>query len=180
MAYGVVHTTNLSGCDNYSFQHTADIENGILVAKGELVTGERQVYQAVLDAKKPAYLVANPAWNYDDSTYAKKQEDAYINKANKAFRVYELKPDKKFAITSYSIVNGNDTAEIAVGDTLGVNTAGKLDKSVSDSALLVKVESIDNYGFTYAVGSAGSVDTGAKMVTVRVIQNESVTSIKED
>ena len=169
MAYGVVYTTNLSGCNNYSFQHTADIENGTLVAKGELVTGERQVYQAVLDATKPAYLVANPAWNYDDSTYAKKQEDSYINKAGKAFRVYELKPEKKFAITSYSVVNGDS---VAVGDTLGVNAQGKLDKTVTDSALLVKVEVIDNYGFTYAVGSASNVSTGAKMITVRVLQNE--------
>ena len=39
MAYGVVHTTNLSGCDNYSFQYTADIENGALVAKGDLIEG---------------------------------------------------------------------------------------------------------------------------------------------
>lgn len=172
MAYGVVYTTNLSGCDNYSFQHTADIENGTLVAKGELVEGERQVYKVDMDNKKPSYLVAHPAWNYDDSTYAKKQEDAYINKAGKAFRVYELKPEKKFAITSYSIEKG-DT--VVVGDTLGVTTSGKLKKNETGSALQVKVEAIDNYGFKYAVGSAGNVSTGAKMVTVRVIKNEAVT-----
>ena len=172
MAYGVVYTTNLSGCNNYSFQHTADIENGTLVAKGELVDGERQIYKAELDASKPAYLVAHPAWNYDDSTYDKKQEDAYINKANKAFRVYELKPEKKFAITSYSIYNGESVYDtVAKDDVLGVNAKGQLDKSVADSALLVKVEAVDNYGFAYAVGSAGKVTTGAKMVTVRVIQN---------
>ena len=168
MAYGVVHTTNLSGCDNYSFQYTADIENGALVAKGALVEGERQIYTAVLDAKEPAYLVANPAWNYDDSTYAKKQEDAYINKAGKAFRVYELKANKKFAITSYSIVGGDD---VAIGDELGVTAAGKLSKAVTDSALIVKVTAIDNYGFAYAVGSAGTVDTTVKMVTVEVVKN---------
>lgn len=168
MAYGVVHTTNLSGCDNYSFQYTADIENGTLVAKGDLVAGERQVYQAVLDASKPAFLVANPAWNYDDSTYAKKQEDAYINKAEKAFRGYELKPNKKFAITSYSIVDGET---VAVGDELGVDATGKLSKAVTDSALIVKVEAIDNYGFAYAVGSNGTVDTANKMVTVMVVKN---------
>ena len=168
MAYGVVHTTNLSGCDNYSFQYTADIENGALVAKGALVEGERQIYTAVLDAKEPAYLVANPAWNYDDSTYAKKQEDAYINKANKAFRVYELKANKKFAITSYSIVGGDD---VKIGDELGVTAAGKLSKAVTDSALIVKVTAIDNYGFAYAVGSAGTVDTTVKMITVEVVKN---------
>ena len=168
MAYGVVHTTNLSGCDNYSFQYTADIENGALVAKGDLIEGERQIYTAVLDAKEPAYLVANPAWNYDDSTYAKKQEDAYINKAGKAFRVYELKANKKFAITSYSIVDGET---VKVGDELGVTAAGKLSKAVTDSTLIVKVTAIDNYGFPYAVGSAGTVDTTVKMVTAEVVKN---------
>lgn len=172
MAYGVVYTTNLSGCDNYSFQHTADIENGTLVAKGELVEGERQIYQVVLDPKKPSYLVAHPAWRYDDSTYGKKQEDAYINRKGKAFRVYELKPEKKFAITSYSIDGGGE--DIAVGDTLGVTNAGKLKKDETESALQVKVEAVDNYGFKYAVGSAGDVTTGAKMVIVRVIKNTEV------
>ena len=168
MAYGVVHTTNLSGCDNYSFQYTADIENGALVAKGDLIEGERQIYAAVLDAKEPAYLVAHPAWNYDDSTYAKKQEDAYINEAGKAFRVYELKANKKFAITSYSIVGGET---VKVGDELGVTAAGKLSNAVTDSALIVKVTAIDTYGFPYAVGSAGTVDTTVKMVTVEVVKN---------
>ncbi len=168
MAYGVVHTTNLSGCDNYSFQYTADIENGALVAKGDLIEGERQIYAAVLDAKEPAYLVANPAWVYDDSTYAKKQEDAYINKAGKAFRVYELKANKKFAVTSYSIVGGET---VKIGDELGVTAAGKLSNAVTDSALIVKVTAIDNYGFPYAVGSAGTVDTTVKMVTVEVVKN---------
>lgn len=168
MAYGVVHTTNLSGCDNYSFQHTADIENGALVAKGDLIEGERQIYAAVLDAKEPAYLVANPALVYDDSTYAKRQEDAYINKAGKAFRVYELKANKKYAITSYSIVGGES---VKVGDELGVTAAGKLSNAVTDSALIVKVTAIDTYGFPYAVGSAGTVDTTVKMVTVEVVKN---------
>lgn len=168
MAYGVVYTTNLSGCDNYSFQSAADIENGTLVAKGALVEGERQIYQAVLDASEPAYLVANPAWIYDDSTYAKKQEDAYINKAGKAFRVYELKANKKFAVTAYSVVGG-DT--VKVGDTLGVGADGKLSNAVTDSALTVKVTAIDKYGFPYAVGSAGTVNTTVKMITVEVVKN---------
>ena len=168
MAYGVVYTTNLSGCDNYSFQSAANIENGTLVAKGALVEGERQIYTAVLDAKEPAYLVANPALVYDDSTYSKRQEDAYIIEAGKAFRVYELKANKKFAITSYSIVGGEN---VKVGDTLGVGADGKLSTAVTDSALIVKVTAIDNYGFPYAVGTAGTVDTTVKMVTVEVVKN---------
>jgi hypothetical protein len=167
--YGVVHTTNLSGCDNYSFQSTINVENGALVSKGELISGEREIYSAGTDETKPAYLVAHPAWSYDDS-YAKNQnEDQYINLAGKAFRVYELKPNKKFKITNYSIT---DTAgSLAVGSIVNV-TGGKLTTAtVATSVFVGKVIAIDTYGFSYAVGSTGSVDTTTKMVTIEVVKN---------
>ena len=166
--YMVVETTALHDSVCFSLQATKDIENGAIVGKGDLVTGETSIYNALDDYAGGMYLVANPAWNYDDSTYLRAQEDAYINVANKAFRVYELKANKKFAITSYSVVNGD---AVVVGDELGVDATGKLDKTVADSALIVKVTAIDNYGFAYAVGSAGTVNTNAKMITVEVVKN---------
>lgn len=44
--YNVVETTNMWGSKCLSFQATSDIENGMLVAKGDLVTGETDIYTA--------------------------------------------------------------------------------------------------------------------------------------
>lgn len=165
MAYGVVHTSNISGrC--YSFVHTADIENGYLVSKGELATGEREIYQAGFETTAPAFLVANPAWNYDDATYAKKQEDAYINVANKAFRVYELNKYDRFKVSAVSV----DGSDIAVGDAVGMSATGKITKDAT-STFKGKVIAIDNYGFGYAVGSAGTIDTTSTFYLIEVEAN---------
>ena len=156
MAYGVVHTSNISGrC--YSFVHTADIENGYLVSKGELATGEREIYQAGFETTAPAFLVANPAWNY---------EDAYINVANKAFRVYELNKYDRFKVSAVAV----DGSDIAVGDAVGMSATGKITKDAT-STFKGKVIAIDNYGFGYAVGSAGTIDTTSTFYLIEVEAN---------
>ena len=163
--YGVVHTSNISGrC--YSFVHTADIENGYLVSKGELATGEREIYNAGFATDAPAFLVANSAWVYDDSTYAKKQENAYINVANKAFRVYELNKYDRFKVSAVAI----DGSDIAVGDSVGMSATGKITKDAT-STFVGKVIAIDTYGFNYNVGSAGQVDTSDKFYLIEVVAN---------
>lgn len=163
--YGVVHTSNISGrC--YSFVHTADIENGYLVSKGELATGEREIYNAGFDTSAPAFLVANPAWVYDDATYAKKQENAYINVANKAFRVYELNKYNRFKVSAVTV----DGSDIAVGDSVGMSATGKITKDAT-STFVGKVIAIDTYGFNYNVGSAGQVDTSDKFYLIEVVSN---------
>ena len=165
MAYGVVHTSNISGrC--FSFVNTTDIENGYLVSKGDLATGEREIYQAGFETTAPAFLVANPAWVYDDSTYAKKQEDAYINVANKAFRVYELNKYDRFKVSAVAV----DGSDIAVGDKVGMSATGKITKDAT-SAFEGKVIAVENYGFGYAVGSAGTVDTTSTFYLIEVVAN---------
>ena len=135
MAYGVVHTTNLHGCDIYNFQSKKDIENGSLITMGDLVDGERNIYTANLPATDslataPVYLVANPAWDYDDCKTENQNEKNYINKAGVAFRGYELKPHKRFKITSYSIDPINEDTALAVGQFVGLqNGSGKMKAS---------------------------------------------------
>ena len=41
--YMTVETTNLNGCSCFSLQSDADVENGAIVGKGDLVTGEKSV-----------------------------------------------------------------------------------------------------------------------------------------
>lgn len=187
MVYGVVHTTNLSGCDTYSFQATSDIENGALVTKGDLVNGERDIYVAntpatVTLATEKVYLVANPAWDYDECKITNQNEENYINKAGVPFRVYDLKPTKKFRITNYSI-----TGDVAEGKYVGLSN-GSSKMTVSDdaptgSAFIGVIRNVDTIGFPYAVGSGGepvtvgsenmgyAIDNRATMVTIEVVKN---------
>lgn len=164
--YGVVHTSKISGrC--FSFVHTADIENGYLVSKGELATGEREIYQVGFATDAPVFLVANPAWVYDDSTYAKKNDEAqYINVANKAFRVYELNALDRFEVSGAAI----DGSDIAVGDAVGMSATGKITKDAT-STFKGKVIAITETGFNYNVGSAGQVDTSNKFYLIEVVAN---------
>lgn len=178
--YGVVYTTNLSGCDNYSFQSAVAIENGSLVTKGNLVANEREIYEAVAPATatlatEKVYLVANPAWSYDDS-YAKNQnEDQFINVAGNSFRVYELKANKRFKVTDYSITPIDGTTPVAVGQYVGLaNGSMKPVASVAKpagSAFVGKIIAVDQTGFGYSVGSAGTVNTITKMVLIEVVAN---------
>ncbi len=47
MPYGIFEATNIKG-RNLSFVSTVDIENGQLFHRGELVTGSKDIYNAVL------------------------------------------------------------------------------------------------------------------------------------
>lgn len=86
-----VETTNVYGCPCFSLQSTVDVQNGAVVGKGDLVTGESSIYAALDDYSDGIYLVANPAWSYDTSRQVNQNEENYINKAGIPFRVYGLK-----------------------------------------------------------------------------------------
>lgn len=188
MAYGVVHTTNLDGCETYDFQATSNIENGSLITKGNLVTGERNIYVAGTPATatlatEKVYLVANPAWDYDESRSTNQNEENYIIKAGTTFRAYELKPNKKFALSSYSITGTDLAAGQFVGLTNGAVKVTATAAAPDDSAFVGVIRYIDNLGFAYAVGSGGTPTTigtenmgyaaenRASMVTIEVVKN---------
>ena len=150
--YMTVETTNLNGCACFSLQSTADVQNGAIVGKGDLVTGEKSVYEALDDYSNGMYLVANPAWSYNDTSATDQNEEDFINKAGVAFRVYELKKDRKFKIG-----NLPETVTLAVGDFVEF-TAGAYAKATDDTKL--KVIDVEEIGFPYCVGSAGVKVTG--------------------
>ena len=59
--YMVAESTLLTGARIFSLQSTKDIQNGAIVGKGDLVTGEKSVYTATDDYTNGMYLVVNPA-----------------------------------------------------------------------------------------------------------------------
>ena len=148
MSYMVVETTLVDGARLFSLQSTKDLQNGAIVGKGDLVTGEREIYNALDDATGGKYLVANPAFSYDDSRIVNQNEENYINKKGIAFRAYRLEKDMK-----YKISNVDET--FSVGDYVKYNaTAGKYEKDSSNASGL-KVVAVEEVGFPYCIGSIG-------------------------
>lgn len=153
MSYMVVETTLVDGARLFSLQSTKDLQNGAIVGKGDLVTGEREIYNAIDDVTGGKYLVANPAWSYDDSRLVNQNEENYINKKGIAFRAYRLEKDMK-----YKISNVDET--FSVGDYVKYNaTAGKYEKDSSNASGL-KVVAVEEVGFPYCIGSIGAKVVG--------------------
>lgn len=149
----VAESTNLTGARIFSLQATKDLQNGAIVGKGELVTGEDQIYTALDAYTDGMYLALNPAWSYDDSRKVNQNEENYVNKANAPFRAYRLEKDMKF-----KIYNIPETFE--VGDTVKYDaTAGKYVKDTDTDASL-KVEAIEENGFPFCIGSYGVTVAG--------------------
>ena len=153
MSYMVVETTLVDGARLFSLQSTKDLQNGAVVGKGDLVTGEREIYNAIDEVTDGKYLVANPAWSYDDSRLVNQNEENYINKKGIAFRAYRLEKDMK-----YKISNIDET--FSVGDYVKYNaTAGKYEKDSSNASGL-KVVAVEEVGFPYCIGSIGAKVVG--------------------
>ena len=153
MSYMVVETTLVDGARLFSLQSTKDLQNGAVVGKGDLVTGEREIYNAIDEVTDGKYLVANPAWSYDDSRLVNQNEENYINKKGIAFRAYRLEKDMK-----YKISNVDET--FSVGDYVKYNaTAGKYEKDSSNASGL-KVIAVEEVGFPYCIGSIGAKVVG--------------------
>ena len=153
MSYMVVETTLVDGARLFSLQSTKDLQNGAVVGKGDLVTGEREIYNAIDEVTDGKYLVANPAWSYDDSRLVNQNEENYINKKGIAFRAYRLEKDMK-----YKIYNVDET--FSVGDYVKYNaTAGKYEKDSSNASGL-KVVAVEEVGFPYCIGSIGAKVVG--------------------
>ena len=153
MSYMVVETTLVDGARLFSLQSTKDLQNGAVVGKGDLVTGEREIYNALDDVTDGKYLVTNPAWSYDDSRLVNQNEENYINKKGIAFRAYRLEKDMK-----YKISNVDET--FSVGDYVKYNaTAGKYEKDSSNASGL-KVVAVEEVGFPYCIGSIGAKVVG--------------------
>lgn len=176
--YNVVETTKVSGrC--YDFIYNADIENGSLVAKGDIVDGERNIYTAEIPtATDEVFLVANPAWDYCECRSTNQNEENYINVANKVFRAYKLKKHDKFGVESYGITGGD---AISIGDyvtvdgtTVKLNSVGASEPTLASTGFVGKVTEIEEYGFAYCTGTAGNVGTTGKKVVIEVVKNATV------
>lgn len=148
--YMTVETTLIPNTVCFSFQSNVDVENGAIVGKGDLVTGEDSIYTALDDYSDGMYLVANPAWSYDTSHITNQNEENFINEAGIPYRVYKLVKDDKYKI-------GNTSAELEEGNFVEFKDGAYVK---SESATKLKVVKIEEVGFPYYIGQYGSLVTG--------------------
>ena len=171
MSKGIFESTNISG-KNLSFVSTVELENGMLVHKGDLIEGSKDVYEALIPTastinSQPVYVVGNPAWNYDTSSSVNQNEDNYVIKAGTVFRVYSLKPTDKFGIADYGI-NGTPVVGEFVG--LQANSAKPVAAATAPGTAFVgKVIQEVDMGHEYFVGMP--VDNRTKKIRIEVVKN---------
>lgn len=144
-SYMVAESTLLTDARIFSMQSTKDVQNGAIVGKGDLVTGEREVYTALDDVTGGMYLVLNPAWSYESGA-TKQNEENFVNKAGIAFRAYRLEKDMKYKIS-------NVAETFAVGDEVQYDAA--TEKYVAGTDTGLKVVAVEEVGFPYCIGSIG-------------------------
>ena len=171
MSYGIFESTKITG-GNFSFLSTVDLENGMLIHKGGLVPGSKDIYEALIPtaaniANEPVYVVGDPAWNYDTSSAINQNEDQYIVKAGMVFRCYGLKPTDKFGIADYGI----DGTPV-VGEYVGLlNDSAKpiASATVPSGAFVGRVIQEVDMGHEYFVGKP--IDGRIKKIRIEVVKN---------
>ena len=195
MAYGVVETTKVSGRCFSFYNASTNIENGWVVKKGapkqttvgSTTVDEREIYTvAVPTAKDRVFLVANPAWSYDDSRVVNQNEDNFINVAGVPFRGYALNKDDKFGVSDYTITPVSSETAIAVGDYIGIDGTtmklkdlGTTAPDFTAKAFVGIVREVESYGVELLVGAGlpdGLIGNVGKKVVIEVLQNEDIVS----
>lgn len=166
MAHAVVRTDKMFGTDNrtglwivkYLPSNTATaIDNGNVVVRGALVSGEREIYTATTPTASAALedvvLVATPEVEYDERKYP---IDEFENKAGAPIRAYSLKPGCIFSVTKDAL---GGVASPAVGNVVELAAATKLKvaaSATSGSTQVGKIVAIETVGrFTYYVIQVG-------------------------
>lgn len=181
--HGIAESTKLQGCMNVSFVATEEVDNGSIVANGGLATGHTDVYMASKPtATDKVYIVIHPVYGYDERLTEEKNEDNYTNEAGRIFRTYELKPDRKFKVSSDMITPVNESTPVAVGQYVSANGTYKMVASATaptNAKFVGIIETVEETGFPYFGSSKGVqtddmgyvFDTRIVKVKIRVIQN---------
>lgn len=183
--YGIAETTKVkSVISGHIFSlknNTTDIQNGWFVHKGNLLAGEREIYEAVIPSTAsvkttPVAFVANPAWDYDESRSINQNVSSFINKMGVSFRAYDIENNDLVAVSDYTIDKGALT-ELAVGNYVTAKNSGGIVASAAkpDAAFIGKIIDFDVKGYAIPTGSAGVIDNNTRLAIIEVVQNNEVT-----
>lgn len=160
--YAVVRTDRMEGTgDRNSLisikyiknDEETEIQNGSVLKRGALISGEREVFAgadvAAADALDDVVLVCSPELMYDERL---RNLDDFINEAGKIARAYHLRKGDIFSVTKPAL-DGKASPE--VGDAVELKAGTKLNvaaSATSGSTQVGKIIEIDVVGrYTYYV-----------------------------
>jgi len=168
MAYGVVRTDNMFGTDvrtglvsiKYivttgsgasAVKTETEIENGRILKVGDLMDGEREIFEGVVPAAdselSEVVLIASPEVMYDER---KRNLNEFINVAGKACRGYRLHKGDIFSVTIDAL---DAAATPEVGNVVELQADTKLKvvaSATSGSTTVGRVIAVDVVGrYTY-------------------------------
>jgi hypothetical protein len=180
MAYGVCNLAKVKNDAHvFSFLSTTTaLENGQVVFKGGLVSGEKEIYTAVQPTTaalptESVYIIKAPEINYDESSYVKKQLGQFRTEANVPARGYEVGKNDIVEI-SYDALTLL-AADAVVGNFLiAANASNKLAESATDAGtakFAAKILEIKTIGTMQYVGGNGQIGNQYKMVVAEVVRN---------
>ena len=166
----------------YSVQDAAkEIENGMVGHKGDLVTGEREVYEFVQPttasiAEQALILMANPEVNYEEYKRTDASMLNYALPTGEVGRAYEVDRDDVFEVSN-DMVDAIG-AEVVEGNFVVMQNGSNLLKEVAAPAgtevFVGKITGKRNIGtLTYAgqAGGAAGIGNVIELVEIEVIKN---------
>lgn len=177
--YGVCNLAKIKNSNHvYSFKSADALENGFIVFKGDLVSGEREIYTAVKPATAKlttdsAFIIKAPEILYDESSYTKKQLGAFRTEANIPARGYELVKDDIINV-SYDALTLLSTDAVVGNFLIAANDSYKLTESATDAGtakFVAKILEIKTIGTLQYVGSNGATGNQYKMVVAEIVRN---------
>ena len=103
------------------------VENGELVAIGELVTGEREIHKATdpTSADELIGIVCTPEVIYDESGIGDKDLANFKNEADAVIRVAILQKGDIFSIANDSVSADKEVASTVVAKFMGTEVCGR-------------------------------------------------------
>lgn len=175
--YGVVRLDKVKSVYHgniFSVVHTADLENGQVVKRGNLKAGERELYQVAVPTAKSGNIaiIAAPEVVYDQFLIEKAALENFYTPAGKAVRAYELAKNDIFSV-SYGVLTPKGATPV-VGNYVVADAGVKLkevDTLVGDEGFVGKIIALEKLGVPTVVGQAGVIQRITNLAVIEVISN---------
>lgn len=162
----------------FNVKATEDMQNGQVGHLGDLLEGEREVYEIAkptVDSikEKGLVLIAHSPINYDESKLSSASEQNYAIESGEVVRAYELHEKDIFSVTKEGIdlIGDAPVAGNYVVAQAGSHKLKEVAAIVGDEAFVGKVVRKDVLGTKTVTGQAGVVVRSLEYVVIEIVKN---------